>query len=496
MAQRIYGLKKFFSHLSWLMVLNLLIKPTYLLLVDAKIQDVLGPEVWGRYFPLVSLGILLNIVLDMGLSSHMTRLLSKEPDEIKGAFIKGWKSKIGLIPLYLIVLMTIGWALGYSSNSLKWLFWIGCNQALLSGILYARSGLQALGAHVADAWISITDRFLLLVGMGVLLLNFDSFQVEWLLVGTSGALGIALLTGLWRLKKHTRLDLASNADETEHSTQSILRASWPYALLFLLMMTYHRVDAIMLERWAPNGEIQAGWYAMGYRLFEAANMIGFLFATLLLPYFTRMLKAKEDVRPLAITVSRLLWVGGSSVAWVSFMFPEAFLSVFYSEHTLAAAPAFSWLMLSFAIFAQGYVFSTLLTARGDIQLLNRLAFSGAAANVILNGLWLSQATAFNAGWGCALISAGTQLLVVGLQMGFVFRFHPGKSWWSIGKTGGLHFILAGAICWLFSRWADANQITALASLASCLLLGLVPGVINQRGLRALLTDKMNTFADS
>ena len=41
-------LKKFLTHLSWLMVLNLTIKPAYLLVVDAKIQDTLGPEGMGQ----------------------------------------------------------------------------------------------------------------------------------------------------------------------------------------------------------------------------------------------------------------------------------------------------------------------------------------------------------------------------------------------------------------------------------------------------------------
>ena len=92
---------------------------------------------------------------------------------------------------------------------------------------------------------------------------------------------------------------------------------------------------------------------MGYRLFEAANMVGFLFATLLLPYFTRMLSAGEDVRPLAAGVSRLLLVGGGSVAWVAAFFAPAFLGLFYASFLDEAAPILPWLMASFAVFAQG-----------------------------------------------------------------------------------------------------------------------------------------------
>ena len=73
-------LKKFLTHLSWLMVLNLTIKPAYLLVVDAKIQDALGPEAWGNFFPLLSLSILLNILLDAGLANHTTRAIAQNPE--------------------------------------------------------------------------------------------------------------------------------------------------------------------------------------------------------------------------------------------------------------------------------------------------------------------------------------------------------------------------------------------------------------------------------
>ena len=144
-------MKQFLSHLSLLMLLNLLIKPVYLLVVDARIQDVLGPEEFGRYFPLLSLSILLNIVLDAGLSNHMTRLISSRHAGWQAAYSAGWKAKGVLTPLYFMVLMATGWALGYRGESLEWLAWVGLNQVLLSGVLFIRAGLQGLGAHRTDA---------------------------------------------------------------------------------------------------------------------------------------------------------------------------------------------------------------------------------------------------------------------------------------------------------------------------------------------------------
>ena len=225
-------------------------------------------------------------------------------------------------------------------------------------------------------------------------------------------------------------------------------------------------------------------------------MIGFLFATLLLPYFTRMLQTNEDIRPLASAVSQVLWVGGFSVAWVAFVFPHDFLDWFYADHLDAASPMLPWLMLSFAIFAQGYVFSTLLTARGDLKLLNVLAAIGAVLNIGLNGWWISSSDGMDAAWGCAVISAGTQFLVVGLQTGFAIAAHPGKIWRQILRTATLHSLAAGAICAAFWRWADGSVEAVAACLILCIAVGALPGITNYQTARTLLTDKMNTFADS
>ena len=194
-------LKQFLKHLSWLMILNLAVKPAYLLIIDTKIQDLLGPEEFGRYFPLLSLSILLNILLDAGLANHMTRLISGNPNEIHQAFRRGWRTKSVLFPAYFALLMSIGWLLGWRGESLIWLAWIGINQALLSAILYIRAGLQGIGAHRTDAWVSVGDRSMLFLSMGALIFSFERFELTWLLWGTSVALFLTCIIALWRLKK-------------------------------------------------------------------------------------------------------------------------------------------------------------------------------------------------------------------------------------------------------------------------------------------------------
>src|SRR5690606_10212102 len=78
----------------------------------------------------------------------------------------------------------------------------------------------------------------------------------------------------------------------------LLKKSLPYASLVLLMSVYYRTDSIMIEQLLPNGKQEAALYAQGFRFLEAFNMIGFLFAGLLLPIFAKMIAQKEDLSAL------------------------------------------------------------------------------------------------------------------------------------------------------------------------------------------------------
>jgi len=436
----------FLRHVSLLLALNLAIKPLYLLVVEARIQDALGPEVYGGYFPALGLATLLNILLDWGLTNHLTRDVAANPSGWRRIAGGAFRTKFLLIPLYFMVLMAGGWAIGWRGDALGWLAWAGLNQALLSAVLFLRGGLQGLGNHRADAWVSVTDRALLLVGLGAALAWTDTFELRFLLAGTTASLIVAAALAGAAVQRTPRplQDPAARDD-----TRTALRAGTPYALLVLLMMAYHRLDAILLERMRPDGALQAGLYAMGYRLFEAANMVGYLVATVLLPYFTRMLAGGEDVRPLAAGAARVLAVGGTALAAAAWADPAGILAPFYSRSVAEAAPVVPPLMLSFALFAQGYVFSTVLTARGELRLLVGLAAAGAVVGAVLNVLWIPGAGAVGSAWA----SAAAQTVVVAAQTAAVLKRHPGAVWRGAARGAAIHAALCAVLA---AVWAAAG----------------------------------------
>ena len=64
------------------------------------------------------------------------------------------------------------------------------------------------------------------------------------------------------------------------------------------MSVYNRIDAVMIEQIRSDGETQAGIYAGSYRILNAMNMIGYLFAGLLLPMFAKSLSENKRINDL------------------------------------------------------------------------------------------------------------------------------------------------------------------------------------------------------
>ncbi len=63
--------RTFFSNLVLLLVLNLLIKPIWILGVEVGVQRILGPEVYGNYFVLLNFSFLFMVLMDFGLVIFM-----------------------------------------------------------------------------------------------------------------------------------------------------------------------------------------------------------------------------------------------------------------------------------------------------------------------------------------------------------------------------------------------------------------------------------------
>lgn len=404
--------RTFLTNLLLLLVLNLLVKPFYLLGIDAGVQEAVGPEVYGTYAALVSLSFLLNIVLDLGITNFNTRHIARH-GHLMAKYLSGVAGlRLLLAAIYAAITAMVALVLGYRGATLGILGWLVLNQILVSGILYLRSNIAGAQRFRWDGLLSVLDRLLLIGGVGWLLwgrLGGTAFRIEWFVWAQTMAYAVTFFVAL---AMTLRLSGGARFGLNVAFSRVVIRQSFPYALLIMLMTFYYRTDTVMLERLLPDGAYQAGVYAQGFRYFEALNMLGYLFAGLLLPLFSRQLKDASPVGPLAVLALRLLLAGGLVCAAFTHWFAHDLLALIYTDLDPAAAPTFRLLVYCFVGVTITYVFGTLLTAAGDLRQLNYVAGAGALLNLLLN-LWLIPRWQVE---GAAWASLVTQWMTAGVQV--------------------------------------------------------------------------------
>ena len=467
------------------MLLNLLIKPCYLLLVEAEIQNRVGAEVFGNYSALISLTFLINIFLDLGINNYTSRTVAQSKNVVVKHLEHIAGLRLFLFAGYMLLLFVLAFILGYHGGDITLLIWLGINQTLAVTLLYFRANLGGLLMFRKDAVISILDRGLLLIGLGGLLYYHRKeqyFDIYWLVKGQTVAYGITLLFALFFLISKTgKIKIKWNFKVQ----RSIIKQSLPYALLFLLTMVYYKTDSIMLERMLPRGDFFAGIYAKGYRIFEASNLLGFLFATLLLPLFSCALKAKEDVSPLAGNAFRLMIAGSSILVGLCALFPGFLLSIIYDNEIQETTPVFVTLMISFAFMLLTYLWGTLLTANGNLKSLNTIAICAVALNISLNLLLIPIYQA----WGSAIASLVTQVAVTSTQAFLCYRYRILRLRPKVWFTILLFLALFGTLSYFITIIPMHIEFKVLSYPLIGLALAIAVGLLRIVDIRSLLSGR-------
>jgi len=399
--------KKFIANLGFLLLLNLLVKPFWLFGIDRAVQNATGAEAYGHYYALFNFSLLLNILLDLGITNFNSRNISMNRQLLQKHISGIIMLRLVLAVAYILISSVIALAIGYTFEETSILGVLLLNQILISGILYLRSNLAGLHMFKHDSFISVLDRGLMILICGWLLwgrAGGPSFQINWFVYAQTASYLITLVVTLVLLSGKVHFN---GIKWNKAFSLMILRKSYPFAALILLMTFYNRVDSVMLERLLDNGAKQAGIYAQAYRLMEAGNMVAYLFAGLLLPIFSHMIKSKSNIEPLLKTSTSLMLVPALGAAIVYLFNNVEIMDALYKYNARESAQVGVFLMVSFVGMCVSYNFGALLTANGNLSALNKLAACAMALNIILNLLLIPVMEAN----GAAIASMITQLLM-------------------------------------------------------------------------------------
>jgi len=479
--------KEFSANVILLVGINLLVKPLYIFGIDRTVQNVVGPDVYGLYFALFNFTYLFYIINDFGLQNYSNRFVSQNRDQIGGQLPNILGIKFFLFIGYYLVLFFAGWWLAYFPEHWELLLLMGFNQALVALMFYLRANLSGLGHYRQDSLISVLDRGLLIIMVGLMLLLpswRNSFQIEWFVLAqtVSLILTIAVLLAMV-FPKASLTGLSIDVKKW----RDILKASAPFALVIVLMTFYTRLDAVMIERMLPEvGKYETGVYASAYRLLDAFNMMGFLIAGLLLPIFSRMFQVGEKMKTF-FTQSLLLIIALScSVAIGCFFFRYEIMDLLYTNSTDYWGHLLAFLLPTFIFTSGTYVVGTFLTASGDLAKLNKLLIVGVILNFSLNLFLIPQYKAV----GAAIATLITQAIMFLFQLEFSRRILGANfDWKNISRT--LAFITLSILyCFAISKITTLNwMINLVLAGAGTFVISWVLQIIHPQFIQSLISKK-------
>ncbi|GAB4297767.1 MAG: flippase [Marinilabiliales bacterium] len=422
-----------------------------------KVQAVVGDEQFGIFFALFNLSIILNIILDLGITNFNNRNISQNQQLLSKHLSSLLVLKFLLGILYAVICIIVALIIGWHGHELYLLTFLIFNQFLASLILYLRSNISGLQLFRTDSFLSVLDRALMIVICSILLygnITDTPFKIEWFIYSQTVAYLItAIIVFLVVLRKCEFLKL--NYDRTFFI--AILKQSYPFAILILLMAFYNRVDPIMLERLRPDGKLQAGIYTQGYQILDAANNFAFLFPVLLLPMFSKMLKNKENIQQILKLSFSLLVAPVILLAAICWFYPKEILDLFFNENTEVSSVVFKYIMIGFIFISSTHIISTLLTANGSLLQLNIIAGCGMLINIILNLILIPVYGAK----GAAITSVSTQAITAIIQIIIAVRIFNLKFNYSlIFKFLSLIIILA-VIGYVLEKYITNWQLSLL-----------------------------------
>lgn len=443
----------FFKGLSWLIALNLLVKPVWIFFIDRQVQNIVGFEAYGKYFALLNLSYVLLFLADAGLTTMLSQRVASRSSINLGQLVG---LKFILLGVYIAACCLIAWLAGITQWDL--LIYIIIIQAFTSLFVFMRSNITAQQYFSADAWFSILDKTLMTLICGAIIYTsfFGTIHLELFLQIQLACTAVAVLsTFLFLYRK--KLFISSE----KMNIAGVIRMILPFAILILLMSGHYRLDGFLLERLHSNGSFEAGIYASAYRLLDAGNMVGYLAASFLVPFIARHQNEKKLVENTIIHTRHGLVLLGIGVSCFGILFAPWIQEILYHSTEKYNTEVIAISIAVLPAYYLVHIYGSLLTATSQFRLFGGILACSVLINVILNLILIPSygakacsisaiASQYFCGISCAVLASGRYQIAIHypsiLAYGAFAVLLSGFFYFASVAINNVWIILAGAVC--------------------------------------------------
>jgi len=387
---------RFFKGLSWLIILNILVKPVWLFFIDRQVQILVGYEAYGKYFAILNLSYVLFFLSDIGISNMLNQRMA---DHASINVIQLLRIKGLLLGVYCLVFCFIAWLTHISDWTI--LLYVIIIQSLTSLLIFFRNIITAHQYFGRDALLSVIDKTLMILFCGSVLYSsfFGNISLVLFLKIQTGCTAIAVLFSLFFIL-HKKLITSS----VKEDIVNILKQVLPFASIILLMSMHYRLDGFLLERLHTNGALEAGIYASAYRLLDASNIVGYLASSFLVAFIARNKNDKQAMEDAIFNTRHLLMISAVGVVSFVVMFAPWINKLLYHSDRHYNSLVIQLCMASFPGYCLVHIYGSVLTGSARFKQFIIILVISVLFNTVLNVVLIPSKGAL----GCCSVALVTQ----------------------------------------------------------------------------------------
>lgn len=363
----------------------------------------LGVARFGIFGYAMSVALLLEVVIDMGQTVHVGRVVAHDPAEGPGSFGELAATKVVLTTVFALGAFAVIRLSGASAEEALTVALMVVWGGFLSLLDSERAIARSLDRFGADSWVNSLESVGRLLGVGAagaLGLGLAGFGAAFAI-----ECGVAAVAFYFVLARHARLlrrpSLAASL--------RFVRASVPLGLAGVAFVGFYQIDQVFVR--ALAGAEANGLYGAAARIVFAANSLAALVVMAGYPELARLREDPAAFRQRFGTILGLACAGGAAVSLVAFAAAGPIVRVLYGSAYAGTVPLLRVLapvvLLDALVISCVYAGNALGRERKTLLVIG-LLFAG---NALANWLLVPLFGAFAAAW---VSVAGEAILAIGL----------------------------------------------------------------------------------
>ena len=402
--------KSIFKNTSWLTIAQV-ITSICAFLWTIIIARYLGVSDYGIVSFAISFTSLVGIVMDLGMSTYITREIAKNRNSVNKYFNNIFIFKLILAIILFFISGLILYLLGYPQWTILITLLFTIELIFMSMTVFLNGVFQAFEEVKYQAIGSILNSSLLLIGI-LITLGFDLGVVS---IALSYTLSYFIYFSYILLKYIQTFSFPKFEIDVKF-IKRVLIESIPFGLTNFFYTIYFSIDIVMLSY--ISGDYATGLYKSAYNIITVFTTFFVVYQAVIFPVMSKFFKESQNLIKISYELSiKYLLLIIIPISAIIFFYARPIVDLIYSnQYSLASTPVQILIWTVLFLFINGAA-SVLLNAINQEKTVTKIYIIAALFNVCLN-LILIPVYSYD---GAAIATVISEILITILTLYFISK---------------------------------------------------------------------------